>query len=168
MNRGLGPFSIEQGRELVSLFELPIDIHTAVHLSETQSSMKHRLGLGRSQIILFKQTPVYGHFIALVPRPKSVEVFDPAASPGGPEGFLRNKSELNGAPGWLASFLTELRDEGAKLSYNVRGPQSPTTETCLLYCVLRSIFADLAPSDFEKKARGIFAATFGGGYGESL
>ena len=80
-----GPFSVEQGRELVAALGIPADVRTSAHYSDDPEGFKRRLLAGRTQIVLHKSSPAYGHFFALVPRKrgKEVELFDSESKQGG-------------------------------------------------------------------------------------
>ena len=106
MSKGFGPFSVEQGNALAAQLGIPADVGTAAVFSDDVGGFKKRLLAGRSQIMLWKSRPMYGHFFALVPRKggREVEIYDSQAARGETlRGYLEGKrgTRLNGPPvGW--------------------------------------------------------------------
>ena len=72
--KGFGPFSVSQGNDLAARLGIPADVGTAAVFSDDPGGFKRRLLAGRSQIVLWKSRPMYGHFFALVPRKGGREV----------------------------------------------------------------------------------------------
>ena len=158
MSNGLGPFSVEQGSALAAQLGIPADVGTAAVFSDDVGGFKKRLLAGRSQIMLWKSRPMYGHFFALVPRKggREIEIYDSQAARGETaRDYLDGKrgDKLNGPPGWLGRALSA---HNVRLTYNQRAVQSSRSETCLLHTLARAAAPDVPPAQFTQKANRFF------------
>ena len=162
MSKGLGPFSVEQGNALAAQLGIPADVGTAAVFSDDVGGFKKRLLAGRSQIMLWKSRPMYGHFFALVPRKggREVEIYDSQAARGETlRDYLEGKrgTRLNGPPGWLGQALAEMAaHHDVRLSYNKHAPQGKDSETCLLHTLARAAAPEVTAAQFTKKANRFF------------
>ena len=161
--KGFGPFSVTQGNDWAARLGIPADVGTAAVFSDDPGGFKRRLLAGRSQIVLWKSRPMYGHFFALVPRKggREVEVYDSQAA-GGEETLRdyldgRRGDKRNGPPGWLGRVVSEMAAaHNVRLTYNQRAPQGRDSETCLLHTLARAAAPDVPAAQFTKKANRFF------------
>lgn len=110
---------------------------------------------GRPTVLLWRETPTFGHFILLHvrnPRGKvDVELFDPFGTNSREESWKHYMDDPTGLnDGGLRPLLQELMDIGCSLSYNPpsAGPQKPDTFSCGLWCLLRAAFPTPSPTEF--------------------
>ena len=159
--KGFGPFSVESGNALAAQLGIPADVGTAAAFSDDVGGFLARLRAGRSQIVLWKSRPMYGHFFALVPRKggRELEIYDSQAARGETlRDYLDGKrgDKLNGPPGWLGRVLSELAAHNVRFTYNKRAPQGRDSETCLLHTLARAAAPDVPPAQFTQKANRFF------------
>ena len=153
---GFGPFSVAQGNALAKRLGIPADVKTAAAAADSPRAFARRLLGGRTQILLWKSRPAYGHFFALVPRKggQEIELYDSQAERGETRGdYLDGGGPLNGPPGWLGRTLGQLN---VRLTYNQRAPQGKDSHTCLLHTLARAAAPDVPAAAFEKKAHRFF------------
>ena len=142
---GPGPFSVEEGKELIKQLGLQADIGTAAVFSDDPAGFVSRLLAGRPQIVLWKSRPTYGHFVLLHRLPSGdFEFFDSQASNGETlDEFLsgdQDPKRLNGPAGWLGEALERAAGkENVRVVYNRGATQSKSSETCLLHTLARAL-----------------------------
>ena len=160
---------MKEGVALAEALGIPADVLTCAKASDDPEGFAERLLAGRSQILLAKQTDLYGHFFACCPRapdatgaPTDIEVFDSQATDAQtvPSYLLGTEGGgLNGEPAdWLGRVLLGLKlDRGISLSFNCNPSQPSSSEGCLLHCLARSATLDVSPAEFTKKAYAAFS-----------
>lgn len=162
----LGPYSIPQLREVAAHIQ-QADPAYSVFVTRAQEAGKNtadvfeRLRGGQSVVLLWRQTPKWGHFVALVPRRDTLEFFDPLGGEEGAGGVARQffnqpggkvPAVLNGTGPWLPELFRRWAAEtGQPISYNVSGPQDDKANSCGLWCLRRVLRSDLSPSDFQRR-----------------
>ena len=170
----LGPFTVSDLQALANLWPpsaaQKVAVRSAADLGQsgTQQEYERLLRQGRPIVVLWRETPTFGHFILLhwrkvrgdgdvVPNGSMVfEIFDPlgfAPDDASFKNYLYDPSGLNGVG--LKPLLTDIFNEGSVLTYIplVDAPQAPDTFSCGLWCLLRSAFPEAPPEDFRKEAR---------------
>lgn len=158
----LGPYSINQLRTIADKFSLAHNNGTKVFSAAAGGTAKaaERLGYGLPTILLWRETPDFGHFILLHVRrvggEPDVELFDPLGTTD--EGrswdhYMDDPLGLN--DGGLRPYLQDINERGVKLSYTGprEGPQEDSTFSCGLWCILRAAAPDLSPAAFARDAR---------------
>lgn len=162
----LGPYSIPQLVEVAGHIR-QVDPHYSVYVTRAQEAganagdIFERLRGGQSVVLLWRQTPKWGHFVALVPRPRTLEFFDPLGGEANAGGVVRQffnqpgskvPAVLNGMSPWLPELFRRWEAEtGQPISYNVSGPQDDHANSCGLWCLRRVLYSDLSPSDFQRR-----------------
>ena len=161
--QGLGPYSIPQLREIAKDAGIPdVVVHGA--RSGLRSCLDD-LVRGRSVILLWLETPDFGHYILLhLRRPGGkvkLELFDPLGTDNESqswEAYMDDPSGLNSPPGGgrgLRSILQGLHEGGLDLSYNQpsNGPQPDDANSCGLWCLLRAGLPQMSPTEFAREFR---------------
>lgn len=174
----LGPFSIPQLRQIAS--DVGLDHVTVLGGRPGRPSPLHdvvaELGRGRAVVLLWLETPTFGHFILLHWRKGGggkplLELFDPLGTDARApplkagsaressgrkswEDYMDDPSGLNGGLG-LRKMLQGFHEAGIPLSYNQpsNGPQSPTADSCGLWCLMRAALPCPTPAKFARQAR---------------
>lgn len=161
----LGPYSVRALREMARAWPPTAGLGTEVMAAQLGSedllpAAFRELEQGRPVVLLWRESPTFGHFILLHWRKDGarpgVEVFDPLGVDGaGPtadvwEGYMDDPRGLNG--GGLRPYLQRLEREGVALSYNQprNGPQEKSADSCGLWCLLRAAVPGLSPTEFAK------------------
>jgi hypothetical protein len=158
---GLGPYSVRALREMAQRWPPTAKFGTDVMAAQLGAenllpTAFHELEQGRPVVLLWRESPTFGHFILLHWRKGGVEVFDPLGVDGaGPtadvwEGYMDDPRGLNG--GGLRPHLQRLEQRGVELSYNQprNGPQEKSADSCGLWCLLRAAVPGLSPTEFAK------------------
>ena len=159
---GPGPFSVKDGRELIQHLGLQADIGTAAVFSDNPAAFVKRLLAGRPQIILWKSTSSYGHFVLLHRLPSGdLEFFDSQAANGeNLDEFLsgdQDPKRHNGPAGWLGEALAHAAEkDNVHVVYNRGAPQSRSSESCLLHTLARALLPGVPAKTFVKKADRFF------------
>jgi len=202
---GLGPYTIAELRSFIEQLKHRMPIAATgwqkdIEVSRADNFVRQGAAKCASaiwqkpQIILWRDSPMYGHFILLHVRhvtekdpiykkvknqPFVVEIFDPCGlntddNPK-PEGkrFMRapikyylddriegldRPQNLNG--GGLRKILQYFRDKTKfPLTYNQKGPQPATSETCGLHCITRVMCSKMCPDEFARGMRDIASKT---------
>jgi len=150
-----GPYSVPQLRELAQLS----GINATVQRADNRTTEHFAAMLdGKPLIILWRDTPDFGHFIVLLrrwsPYGDNVEVFDPVGfgKCGEPlSTYLNDPKGLNG--GGLCRELARLDSvPGMHIAYNPGvGPQGhANTNSCGLWCLVRAAVPFISPEQFNE------------------
>ncbi len=163
----LGPYSLPQLdeicdhiREAIPHFTPPLIVR-ALEAASSPAAWEAVCN-GRSVILLWRETPSWGHFITLVPRTLpsgrvSLELFDPLG--GGDDAREASRylggdnPALNGENRWIAQLFDRWTSCGGEASYNTAGPQSSSENSCGAWCILRTLNPQLSPSAFTRQFR---------------
>lgn len=142
----LGPFTIPQLQDIASRFDPSIVVGPPTDAVLSQC-------LDRACIVLWRETPLFGHYILLHPRVVGdkiqLELFDPLGEKSELWGsFMDDSAQLNG--GGLRGFLQELFELQVPLGYNRMGPQALVEQSCGLWCLLRALAPGPSPSRFNQ------------------
>ena len=144
----LGPFTVDQLRRIAADYRCDAEVFSAIALDDRQ--MLDILGDRTPLVLLWRDTPEYGHFILLHWRKNGIELFDPVGTTSKDEAwatYMDDPKYLNG--GGLRPLLQAL-DTKIPLSFNPDGPQDSKTFSCGLWCLLRAKNPCLPPSKFAK------------------
>tara|TARA_R110000868_G_scaffold84595_3_gene238447 strand:- start:477 stop:959 length:483 start_codon:yes stop_codon:yes gene_type:complete len=154
----LGPYSVTQLRHFAREFSPTAENGTVVlSAKDNLPEAAEALAGGHPVILLWRETPDFGHFILLhVRHPRGrpdVELFDPLGSTTADrawDSYMDDPTELNG--GGLRPYLRELDRGNIDLSYNQpsTAPQEENTNSCGLWCLLRAGFGKMSPSEFGR------------------
>ena len=159
---GPGPYSVKQGEEIAKHLGLQADIATAAVFSDHPAAFVSRLLAGRPQIILFKHTPSFGHFVLAHRLPSgNLEFYDSQSVKGETlDEFLLghgDTSNLNGPAGWLGEALAQAAGkENVRVEYNRSAPQGKRSNSCLLHTLARALVPGVPAKTFVKKADRFF------------
>jgi len=161
-----GPYTCQQLREIaqqIHEFHPPYqqpDVIRACDGPGEITKIIENLHNGRPCIVLWRQTPEYGHFIALLRRGACLELFDPLGgeSHGGLQKYLQPpmgpfSRSLNGGD-WIRRIFEHWADSGGRCEYNSAGPQHHRAESCGLWCLTRTVHKHLQPAVFARKFAG--------------
>jgi len=111
-------------------------------------------------VLLWRDTPTFGHFILLhwrsVRGKPVLELFDPLGvqvGGGSWESYMTDPQALNGSG--LDSVFAGVMDNGYEVTYTPlsAAPQAPETFSCGLWCLLRAANPGPSPTDFRRGAR---------------
>lgn len=157
----LGPFSMPELREIAS--QLPArytrardSLITSVATPKDYETVTEALANDRPVILLWRESPIFGHFIMLHRRKKGVELYDPLGTNNEEdtwEHYMDDPTGLNG--GGMRPYLQALHGEGVDLSYNPvsAGSQPESADSCGLWCLYRAMAPEASPTDFRRGSR---------------
>lgn len=160
----LGPYTIEQLKEIADDIDSQLSdyvrplIGRALEAGQQPGLVYDVLSGGRPVILLWRSSPMWGHYIGLIPRPgRDLELFDPLG--GGSEAsdaarYVSGDKALNGPQGWIGRVLDHWARNGGTVSYNVGGPQSTHADSCGAWALMRTIHRAMRPSEFASYFRG--------------
>jgi len=157
----LGPYSMPQLREIASLLPPKYGLAreplvTRVGDDFDYGKVTSALSARRPVILLWCETPAFGHFIMLHRRRDGVELYDPLGTTDGEdmwEHYMDDPTGLNG--GGLRPYLQSLHEDGVELSYNPpsAGSQPESADSCGLWCLFRAMAPEQSPTEFHRGSR---------------
>jgi len=154
----LGPFSIEQLQQVSDASGARPIVLRADYFSTLPLQEQMRLLTQRGVILLWRWEPMIGHFILMHLRSTpsgrtSFELFDPQANDSTWDTFVGDDADPNNLNGgnWMAALMRELDAHGIPITYNCNPPQRVDTDTCGLWCIIRSMMPSLTPSQFARQ-----------------
>ena len=157
----LGPYSVTQLRDISSLYEPTKENGTVVYsaIDAPAQATREALEKGIPIVLLWRDTPSFGHFILLhirgTERRPDVELFDPLGTTSEDDSWASYMDDPNGLNGGgLRPLLQEMDATGYTVSFNHphNAPQEDNTNSCGLWCLLRSAFPNHSPSRFAAMA----------------
>lgn len=149
-----GPFTIPELRRVASGW---VDAEVQRADNRTPAHIAAMLN-GKPLVLLWRDSPSFGHFILLHRRMAGgepvVELFDPIGfkAMGGADPwamYADDPHQLNG--GGLRATLQAIDRMGVRVHYNgKKGPQHHTTNSCGLWCLVRAAVPAPEPEEFAR------------------
>jgi len=176
---GHGPFTVRQLRAVQQELAGVIP-----HMEQTEvtnipaddkglglvDNLARSLASGNTLVCLWDTGKEIGHYIALVNRPsgepdqaRTIEVFDPEAADEQAGAFppleyvtARNYGNNANIREVIRKAVEAMDSAGVPtgLSYAPWGPQPPSTNSCGLWCLVRSALREMPPEEFFSMFRG--------------